>query len=55
MGKELIRLTEEDLQKIVKELNEIGDTTNGQYMLGRLTVFKGNDMAVDSTNAQQKS
>jgi len=40
--KTLIRLTEEDLHRIVKEsvkniLNEIGDTPKGQYMLGRLT------------------
>jgi hypothetical protein len=41
MNKKLIRLTESDLHKIVKEsvnriLNEIGDTAKGQYMLGRL-------------------
>ena len=41
MNKKLIRLTEADLHRIVKEsvnriLNEIGDTAKGQYMLGRL-------------------
>ena len=41
MNKKLIRLTESDLHRIVKEsvnrvLNEIGDTPKGQYMLGRL-------------------
>ena len=41
MTKKLIRLTESDLHRIVKEsvnkiLNEIGDTAKGQYMLGRL-------------------
>ena len=41
MNKKLIRLTESDLHRIVKEsvnrvLNEIGDTNRGQYMLGRL-------------------
>ena len=41
MNKKLIRLTEQDLHRIVKEsvnkvLNEIGDTNRGQYMLGRL-------------------
>lgn len=39
--KRKIRLTESDLHRVVKEsvntiLNEIGDTTRGQYMLGRL-------------------
>ena len=42
MNKKIIRLTESDLHKIVKEsvnrvLNEIGDTPKGQYMLGKLT------------------
>lgn len=41
MNKKLIRLTESDLHRIVKEsvnrvLNEIGNTNRGQYMLGRL-------------------
>jgi hypothetical protein len=41
MNKKLIRLTEQDLHRIVKEsvdriLNEVGDTKRGQYMLGRL-------------------
>lgn len=39
--KQIIKLTESDLHKIIKEsvkevLNEIGDTEKGQYMLGRL-------------------
>lgn len=39
MNKKLIRLTESDLHRIVKEsvnkiLNEIGDTERGQYALG---------------------
>lgn len=41
MNKKLIRLTEQDLHRIVKEsvnriLNEIGETPQGKYMLGRL-------------------
>lgn len=41
MNKKLIRLTESDLHRIVREsvnniLKEIGDTPKGQYMLGRL-------------------
>jgi hypothetical protein len=40
--KQLIRLTESDLHRVIKEsvniiLNEIGDTHRGQYMLGRLS------------------
>lgn len=40
--KQLVRLTESDLNNIIKEsvniiLNEIGDTHRGQYMLGRLS------------------
>ena len=40
MNKKLIRLTESDLHRIVKEsvnrvLNEIGNTSKGQYILGR--------------------
>ena len=43
--KQRIKLTEGDLHRIVKEsvkrvLNEIGDTTKGQYMLGRLSAKK---------------
>ena len=39
MNKKLVRLTEQDLHRIVKEslnrvLNEIGDTPRGQYSLG---------------------
>ena len=42
MGKQVIRLTEEDLHNIVKEsvkrvINEVGDTKRGQFMLGRLS------------------
>ena len=45
MNEKLIRLTESDLHRIVKEsvnrvLNEIGDTERGQYMLGRLSKRK---------------
>ena len=45
MNKKLIRLTESDLHRIVKEsvnkvLNEIGDTPRGQYHLGRSTMRK---------------
>ena len=41
MNKKLIRLTESDLHRIVKEsvnkiINEIGDSPKGQHMLGRL-------------------
>ena len=48
MDKKLIRLTETDLHRIVKEsvnkiLNEIGDTAKGQYMLGRLQGRQIND------------
>ena len=40
MNKKLIRLTESDLHRIVREsvnkvLNEIGDTNRGQYLMGR--------------------
>ena len=53
MNKKLIKLTESDLHRIVKEsvnkvLNEIGDTTKGQYMLGRLaarTKMKGDNIS----------
>lgn len=41
MNKNRIKLTESQLHEIIKEsvknvLNEIGDTPQGQYMLGRL-------------------
>lgn len=41
MKQQLIRLTESDLHRIVKEavntiLNEVGETDKGQYLLGRL-------------------
>ena len=40
MNKKIVRLTESDLHKIVREsthkmLNEIGDSSDGQYILGR--------------------
>jgi hypothetical protein len=46
--KQLIRLTEGDLHRVVKEsvkniLTEIGDTARGQYMLGKLAQKKGED------------
>ena len=45
--KHRVRLTESDLHSIVKEsvkkvLNEVGNTTKGQYMLGRLAARKKN-------------
>lgn len=45
-NKKLIRLTEADLHRIVREsvnnvLNEIGDTYTGQYQLGRLAARNG--------------
>lgn len=45
-----VRLTESDLHRIVKEsvrriINEIGDTTKGQYMLGRLSQRKGEPLS----------
>lgn len=48
MDKKLIKLTESDLHRIVKEsvnkmLNEIGDTPKGQYTLGRLAYKKGEE------------
>ena len=41
MGKNTIKLTESEFHRLINEsvnqiLNEIGDTPNGQYMLGRL-------------------
>ena len=47
MAKKLIRLTESDLHRIVKEsvnkiLNEIGDTPKGQHTLGRLNARQQN-------------
>lgn len=46
MRKNRIRLTESQLHRVIKEsvtrvLNEIGDTSKGQYMLGRLAHRKG--------------
>lgn len=45
MNKKIIRLTESDLHRIIKEsvkrvLNEVGDTSKGQHMLGRLHAKK---------------
>lgn len=53
--KKLIRLTEADLHRIVKEsvnnvLNEIGDTERGQYMLGRLGARKYRNASEDERN-----
>ena len=53
MNKRLIRLTESDLHRIVKEsvnmiLNEIGDTAKGQYALGQVS----QRAATDSLNAE---
>ena len=47
MNKKLIRLTESDLHRIVREsvnrvLNEIGDTPRGQYHLGRAKMRRFN-------------
>ena len=47
MNKKLIRLTESDLHRIVREsvnkvLNEIGDTKRGQYHLGRASMRRFN-------------
>lgn len=43
--KNIIKLTEEDLRRIIQEsidklINEIGDTPKGQYLLGRLNAWK---------------
>ena len=53
MNKKLIRLTESDLHRIVKEsvnrvLNEIGDTEKGQYVLGALQARKNRGIAPSS-------
>ena len=47
MNKKLIRLTESDLHRIVREsvnkvLNEIGDTKRGQYHFGRASMRRFN-------------
>jgi len=57
MNKKLIRLTESDLHRIVKEsvekiLTEIGDTAKGQYMLGRL---QGRQMSSGNRNASMNT
>jgi hypothetical protein len=53
MNKKLIRLTESDLHRIVREsvnkiLNEIGDTPRGQYALGQVSQRAN----TDSLNAE---
>ena len=53
MGKQIIRLTESDLHRIVKEsvnniLKEIGDTPRGQYALGQVSQRAN----TDSLNAE---
>lgn len=51
--KQVMRLTESDLHKVIKEsvkrvLNEIGDTPKGQYALGALASRKNNGLAPSS-------
>ena len=51
--KKMVRLTEDDLHRIIKEsvnrvLNEIGDTARGQYMLGRLQGRQMNQGQMDN-------
>lgn len=46
--KQIVKLTESDLHRIVKEslkkvITEIGDTAKGQFMLGKLNYLKGDD------------
>jgi hypothetical protein len=58
MNKKLIRLTESDLHKIVKEsvgkiINEIGDTPKGQEMLGR-TAERAYQRAQRTSGADKK-
>ena len=63
MNKKLIRLTESDLHKIVKEsvgkiINEIGDTPKGQRGLGGLharKVLRNNDLSDDTYNYAQNA
>lgn len=63
MNKKLIRLTESDLHKIVKEsvgkiINEIGDTPKGQRGLGALharKVLRNNDLSYDTYNYAQNA
>jgi hypothetical protein len=63
MNKKLIRLTEQDLHKIVKEsvskiINEIGDTPKGQRGLGALharKVLRNNDLSDDTYNYAQNA
>ena len=52
MNRQLIRLTESDLHNIVKEavnkiLNEVGDTEDGQHLLGRLAAKKSTSGDLD--------
>ena len=56
MKKKLIRLTESDLHRIVKEsvrkiINEAGDTNRGQYLLGRLRHRQANSGGISDNNA----
>lgn len=51
--KKVIRLTEEDLHNIIKEsvkkaLNEVGDTADWQYLLGRLQGRQMNRGQIDN-------
>ena len=63
MNKKLIRLTESDLHRIVKEsvnkiINEIGDTPKGQRALGALharKVLRNNDLSDDTYNYAQNA
>lgn len=57
MNKKLIRLTEQDLHRIVKEsvqkiLNEIGDTEKGQFALG--SVYGRNPDIKDASDIARK-
>jgi hypothetical protein len=75
-NKKKIRLTESDLHNIIKEsvnkiLNEIGDTSNGQYLLGKLaqrqlhkdknpkkafnTMWYAGDQNLDNSNSKSNS
>lgn len=76
INKKTIRLTESDLHNIIKEsvnkiLNEIGDTPNGQYLLGKLaqrqlhkdkdskkafnTMWYAGDQNLDNSNSKSNS
>ncbi len=56
MKKKVIRLTEQDLHRIVKEsvrkiIKEAGDTNRGQYLLGRLRHRQANSGGISDNNA----